>query len=245
MGKIILRILGSAAALLLLLLFMPLFLIAVIIVALDSPGPIIFKQKRVGFNGRKFVLYKLRTMRKNANGDYPFHTQVKDPRFSRICRIIRATAIDEIPQLWNIIKGDMTFIGPRPELPKVVATYTAEQKNILKFRPGLLGISQLVLREGVKYQKKLKIENAYYPKRNMLKDIFIFTMTPIVLCDHALGQFLPFFPHRTEYVNTLWFKWLVVKNGDGALYEITEETGQKTQSKIDEKVHTQFMEQRN
>jgi len=124
------RLLEILFAILLLILLFPFFLIAVIVVQIDSPGPIIFRQVRIGKGGRKFTLYKLRTMKKGANGSFPPHTQVNDPRFSPVCRFIRATCIDEVPQLWNILKGDMSFVGPRPELPKIVKTYDEEQKNV-------------------------------------------------------------------------------------------------------------------
>jgi len=206
------RIFEIWAALLLLMVLLPFFLIAVVLVQLDSPGKVIFRQRRIGKKGREFVLYKLRTMKKNANGAYPPHTQVNDPRFSPICRLVRATCIDEIPQLWNIIKGDMGFIGPRPELPQIVEQYDDEQRGVLEFKPGLLGISQLVLREGVNYRIKLKIENAYYCHRTRLKDCTVAALTPFVIMSHTLGRMLPWKQNRTEYIDARWFRFLM-RNG--------------------------------
>ncbi|MCD6594056.1 sugar transferase [bacterium] len=222
MINLITRIFELIGALLLLILLLPFFAIAVLIVQLDSSGPIIFHQKRVGKNGKVFTLHKLRTMRKDADGESPPHTQVDDQRFSAVCRLIRATGIDEVPQLWNIIKGDMGFIGPRPELLNIVETYSPNQKKILKFNPGLFGISQLALREGVNYRKKLKIENDYYPNRNVIKNFMIFFFTPVVLIDHTFGRILPFWKHRTEYTNTFWFKYLMPTNGNGFKAEISD-----------------------
>ncbi len=170
---------------------LPLFTLASVIVLLDSPGPLILRQERVGKNRRLFKLYKLRTMKKGANGNWPMHTQVNDPRFSPICRFIRSTCIDEIPQLLNIIKGEMTFIGPRPERPPIVEAYTARQLDILKFTPGLFGISQLVFREGVVVAEKIALELKYYENRNFFSDIKILLYTPIVLLSHMAGKVRP------------------------------------------------------
>ena len=213
--KIVFRIFEIISASILLLVLSPFFLLAVILVQLDSPGPIIFKQKRVGKDGKVFTLYKLRTMKKGANGSVPPHTQLNDPRFSKLCHIIRSTGIDEVPQLWNIIKGDMGFVGPRPELPSVVKTYTSRQRQVLKYRPGLLGISQLALREGVDYRKKLELENFYYPRRSAIKDFAIVVLTPIVLLDNTIRKFLPNVPRRAEYTNTIWLKLVLGRNGLG------------------------------
>jgi len=243
MINLITRIFEFIGALILLVLLLPFFAIAVLIVQLDSPGPIIFHQKRIGKNGKIFTLHKLRTMRKNADGTSPPHTQVNDPRFSPICRIIRATGLDEVPQLWNIIKGDMGFIGPRPELPNIVETYSPEQKKILKFNPGLFGISQLALREGVDYKQKLKIEGEYYPNRNIIKDFLILFFTPVVLVNHTLGRILPFWKKRNEYTDTFWFKYLVSTNGNGFKPEKTNINDASNQSAKNEKIRAHIARQ--
>jgi len=185
------RILEVIAAIIFLLVTMPLFLLAVIIVLIDSPGPVLLKQERKGRNGKTFNLFKLRTMKKGANGNIPMHTQVNDPRFSRICRIIRATCIDEIPQFLNIIKGEMTFIGPRPERPPIVEAYTRRQRDILMFTPGLFGISQLVFREGVVVSEKIALELRYYENRSLWGDMKIILYTPLVLIAHVAGKINP------------------------------------------------------
>ncbi|HHS50241.1 MAG TPA: sugar transferase [candidate division Zixibacteria bacterium] len=174
-----------------LILAAPFFLVASIIVLLDSPGPLILRQQRVGKDGRVFRLYKLRTMKKGANGNLPMHTQVNDPRFSPICRFIRSTCIDEIPQLINIIRGEMAFIGPRPERPPIVEAYTPRQLDILKFTPGLFGISQIVFREGVVVADKIALELKYYESRSLFSDIKILLYTPVVLLSHMAGKVRP------------------------------------------------------
>ncbi|MCK5832336.1 sugar transferase [bacterium] len=191
MKQVIKRFLEIILATLFLILSLPLFLIASITVLLDSPGPLILKQKRVGKNRRVFRLYKLRTMKKGANGNWPMHTQVNDPRFSPICRFIRSTCIDEIPQLINIIKGEMAFIGPRPERAPIVEAYTKRQLDILGFTPGLFGISQLVFREGVVVAEKIALELKYYESRTIFSDIKILIYTPLVLLSHMAGKVRP------------------------------------------------------
>ncbi|RKZ25206.1 hypothetical protein DRQ29_06680, partial [bacterium] len=158
-------------------------------------------------------------------------------------RFIRATGIDEVPQLWNIIKGDMGFIGPRPELPNIVETYSQEQKEILKFNPGLFGISQLALREGVNYKKKLQIENHYYPNRNVIKDFLILFFTPLVLANHAFGRIIPFWKKRTEYTDTFWFKYLVSMNGNGFKVEKSTVDNASNQPQNSEKVRAHIARQ--
>lgn len=191
MKHLIARVFQTTIAVLFLIPATPLFIIAGIVVKIDSPGPLLLKQKRVGKNGKVFRLYKMRTMKRGANGNLPMHTQVNDPRFSPICRFIRATCIDEIPQLYNIIKGEMAFIGPRPERPPIVEAYTPRQKDILNFTPGLFGISQLVFREGVVVSEKIEVELKYYENRNLFGDIKILIYTPIVLASHVLGKVKP------------------------------------------------------
>ncbi|MCD6502079.1 sugar transferase [bacterium] len=188
MKRLLKRTAEVIAASIFLIIALPLFLIASIIVLIDSPGPLILRQERVGKGGRVFKLFKLRTMKKGANGNLPMHTQVDDPRFSPICRFIRSTCIDEIPQLLNIIRGEMTFIGPRPERPPIVEAYTERQLDILSFTPGLFGISQLVFREGVIVPKKIALELKYYESRNIFRDIKILLYTPIVLISHMAGK---------------------------------------------------------
>ncbi|RKZ29453.1 sugar transferase [bacterium] len=191
MKNVILRIIEIIIALLLMIITAPLFLLAVIVAMVDSPGKILLKQDRVGKNGKVFKLFKLRTMKKGANGDLPMHTQVNDPRFSPVCRFIRSTCIDEIPQFWNILKGEMTFIGPRPERPPIVEAYTERQRDILNFTPGLFGISQLVFREGVVVSEKIDVELQYYENRTIWKDSKILFYTPIVLLAHVAGKVRP------------------------------------------------------
>jgi lipopolysaccharide/colanic/teichoic acid biosynthesis glycosyltransferase len=121
----------------------PLLLGAAIAVSLSSPGPIIYKGIRVGRGGRTFHILKLRTMRAGADAKGPALTSAGDPRVTRVGRFLRRAKIDEIPQLVNVIRGDMSLVGPRPEHPDFVKHYSKEQRQVLAVRPGITGPSSL------------------------------------------------------------------------------------------------------
>jgi lipopolysaccharide/colanic/teichoic acid biosynthesis glycosyltransferase len=123
----------------------PLLLLASLAIAVSSPGPVIFRQKRVGCNGQLFVLYKLRTMNVGRTG--PEVTASGDERVTRIGRILRRTKVDELPELWNVLKGDMSLVGPRPEVPRYVDLEDDRWKLVLKSRPGLTDPVTLSLRD--------------------------------------------------------------------------------------------------
>jgi lipopolysaccharide/colanic/teichoic acid biosynthesis glycosyltransferase len=118
------------------------FLFIALAIKLTSPGPVIYRQRRVGRYGRVFWLYKLRTMDQRPGG--PEITMEQDPRVTPIGRVLRRWKIDELPQLWNVLRGDMSVIGPRPEVERFVRYYNAEQRRVLEQTPGLAGLSQLV-----------------------------------------------------------------------------------------------------
>lgn len=122
---------------LLLVALSPLFLASMIWIRLDSSGPIFFLQERVGRHGRRFKIYKFRTMVTDAELRGAQITIGEDPRITRSGRLLRHYRIDELPQLLNVLKGDMSIVGPRPEVPHYVDEYTPEQREILSFRPGM------------------------------------------------------------------------------------------------------------
>jgi len=129
------RLLDVTVAGMLLLVLAPLLGVLALLVRATSTGPALFRQIRVGRNGRPFVLLKLRTMRADAPG--PVITAGGDPRITRFGAWLRRTKLDELPQLWNVLRGDMSLVGPRPEVPHYVALYTAAQRAVLLARPGL------------------------------------------------------------------------------------------------------------
>lgn len=124
----------------------PLFTIAVVLIKCTSPGPVIYAQKRVGRNGRLFRLYKFRSMLVNADRIGTSVTTGNDTRITKTGRILRKTKLDELPQLWNVLKGDMSFVGPRPDVPEVVNKYSPEMRHILSIHPGITSNATLYLR---------------------------------------------------------------------------------------------------
>lgn len=120
-----------------LLVVWPLVVALALWIRLDSPGSPLYSQIRIGRNGRPFRLYKLRSMRPVAGLESGLTHGNEDPRITRVGRWMRRTKLDELPQLWNVLRGDMAFVGPRPEVPEFVARYTEEQREVLRARPGL------------------------------------------------------------------------------------------------------------
>jgi lipopolysaccharide/colanic/teichoic acid biosynthesis glycosyltransferase len=136
------RIFDFISSLVVVILFFPFFIIIAIWILLDSPGGIFYKQIRVGKDGKEFTLLKFRSMTVGADKQ-GLITVGNDSRVTRSGRFIRKTKIDEFPQLINIIKGEMSVVGPRPEVPKYVALYTEDQKKVLSVRPGLTDLASL------------------------------------------------------------------------------------------------------
>jgi len=135
MGK---RLLDITVAALGLLLLSPVLLLIALAVRLESPGPALFRQRRVGLHGKEFEILKFRSMRAAAGSGGPLITVTGDRRITRVGALIRATKADELPQLWNVLRGDMSLVGPRPEVPRYVALYSAEQRRVvLSVRPGI------------------------------------------------------------------------------------------------------------
>ena len=133
-------IVASFSALLLLL---PLFLLLALIVAVTSPGGAFFRQVRVGREGVDFHLLKFRSMRPGSEVKGQITVGGRDPRITGIGYVLRKTKLDELPQLWNVFIGDMSIVGPRPEVPNYVAMYTAEQREVLRVRPGISSLASI------------------------------------------------------------------------------------------------------
>jgi lipopolysaccharide/colanic/teichoic acid biosynthesis glycosyltransferase len=152
-----------------LVLLAPLLALIAIVIKLDSPGPVFFAQKRVGRYGRTFVMFKLRTMiPERRNRHLPTrverrraHKTPNDPRVTRVGRILRRTCLDEVPQLWNVLRGDMSIVGPRPELPEIVAQYEPWQNQRHLVAPGITGWWQ-VNRDGSRLMHQSTDLDLYY-----------------------------------------------------------------------------------
>ncbi len=137
------RVIDIFAAALALAALLPLLALAALAIVIDSPGNPLYLASRCGLNGRQFRMWKFRTMVRNADSLGPAITGNQDPRITRLGRLLRVTKIDELPQFVNVLMGDMTLVGPRPETPGIVALYTAEQKRVLSVKPGVTGRCQL------------------------------------------------------------------------------------------------------
>ncbi len=184
--KRFLDIVLSATALLVVSVFM---LFAAIAVKLDSPGPIIFKQQRLGKDGRVFWMYKFRSMcvgaEKTGSGVY---SGKGDARVTKVGKILRATSIDELPQLVNILKGDMSIIGPRPPLtyhPWPLEEYTDEQKRMFELRPGITGWAQTHGRKDVEWNKRIELNVWYVDNVSLWLDIKILFLTVFKVLSNA------------------------------------------------------------
>ena len=191
-----------------LLILLPLC-IAIVIVAvairLDSAGPIFFRQKRVGLNGREFEMLKFRSMYENSPDAPHRETIVKymngekmhddsattefqyklcdDPRITKVGRFIRKTSIDELPQFFNVLRGEMTLVGPRPPLPYEVESYTPHQRLRLSGKPGLTGTWQVYGRSRVTFQEMVEMDIDYLQHQSFWEDLKLIALTvPVMIC---------------------------------------------------------------
>ena len=183
------RFLDVTASFLGLVLLSPLLLAVSLLIKIDSRGPVIFRQKRIGRNGKVFEIYKFRSMcvgaEKTGSGVY---SGKGDARVTRIGKILRATSIDELPQLLNILKGEMSFVGPRPPLtyhPWKYEEYTDFQKHMFEVRPGITGWAQVNGRKDVEWHKRIELNVWYVDHMSLLLDIKIMFMTAFKVLTNA------------------------------------------------------------
>lgn len=154
-----------------LLLLAPLGVIVAIVIKATDGGTIFYRQKRVGRHGVPFEILKFRSMRANADKMGPSVTKGSDPRITSIGKILRRLKIDELPQLWNVLVGEMSFVGPRPEVPRYVAMYTETQREVLNFRPGITDIASIRFRSEEALLASARDVDAFYVKTCMPKKI--------------------------------------------------------------------------
>lgn len=181
--KTVKRIIDIVLSLCILIVLWPVLLIVGLAVKLDSEGPVIFAQERIGLYGKVFKIYKFRTMcvgaEKKEGGVY---CEKGDPRVTRIGKILRATSLDELPQIVNILMGDMSFIGPRPPLtyhPWEFDKYSDEQRRMFDVRPGITGWAQINGRKCVQWDKRIEMNVWYVDNVSFILDIKIFFETII------------------------------------------------------------------
>lgn len=167
-------------------LMVPMLIIAILI-RWDSPGTIIFKQERLGKNGKQFVIWKFRSMRMDAEEKGPQWAKKEDDRCTRIGRVLRNTRLDELPQLWNILKGDMSFVGPRPERAcfyEEFETYIHGFKNRLAVKPGLTGYAQVNGGYDLKPEEKILYDMEYINNQSVLFDLYCIAKTAVLIFTH-------------------------------------------------------------
>jgi len=178
-------------------LLLPLMALCALAVRLDSPGPVFFVQKRAGKGGRQFRMYKFRTMHNNVdrsahkdfmrafvNGDIGqkdssknIYKPFQETQVTRVGRILRKTSLDELPQLFNVLKGDMSLVGPRPNVPWEVEEYRGWHKERLEVLPGITGLAQVQGRSGISFDRIVKYDIEYIEKQNLLMDLKVLGWT--------------------------------------------------------------------
>ena len=187
------RLMDICVSGLLLFLMAPLFMAVAILIKVTMPGPVFFSQKRVGLNGRRFRMWKFRSMVVDAEARKaalakanemagPVFKISNDPRITQLGKLLRRTSIDELPQLWNVLVGDMSLVGPRPPLPKEVNQYERWQLRRLSMRPGLTCIWQVSGRNEVSFHEWMEMDLRYIDTWSFVNDLTILARTvPVVI----------------------------------------------------------------
>ncbi|MDP9144550.1 MAG: sugar transferase [Actinomycetota bacterium] len=186
------RVLGVV----LLILFSPVILLAGLIVLVTLGRPVFYSQARIGLDGTPFRLHKLRTMIPDRRGEQIgyqsverrfTHKSPQDPRVNRVGRVLRAIRLDELPQLWNVVKGDMSLVGPRPELPEIVSGYQPWQHQRHMVKPGVTGPWQISVRNGQLMHECTQIDIEYLAQVSLLQDLRILARTPVAMLGNRKG----------------------------------------------------------
>lgn len=204
-GRIFKRLIDLVLAGVALITFGPIMLVAALAVRLDSPGPVIYRNRRVGEDGKEFDTLKFRSMKQEyCIGDQfdntaqalklekklieersikagPVYKIKDDPRVTSVGRLIRRTSLDEFPQLFNVLRGSMSLVGPRPHQPREVAQYAIHHKAVLNMRPGITGLAQISGRSDLAFDEEARLDNYYMANWSILLDFYILLKTPFIL----------------------------------------------------------------
>lgn len=182
------RVIDTVISLVALIALFPLLVITAIAIKLTSPGPVLFKQRRLGLHGKEFTIYKFRSMVVGAEHvGTGVYSKKGDLRVSSVGRILRMTSIDELPQLLNIIKGDMAIVGPRPPLtyhPWPIEQYTEEQFHMFDVRPGITGWAQVNGRKTVEWPHRIELSVYYAENLSFAFDVKILALTVLKVIRH-------------------------------------------------------------
>ena len=172
------RLVDVCLSLVALVVLSPVLLGAALAVFIDSGAPVFFKQTRVGAGGRLFGMFKFRSMRRDAESTGPYFTQDNDARITRVGKVIRRTSIDELPQLINVLLGDMSLVGPRPDVPAQKELYSADEwQQRCSVRPGITGLAQALIRSVGSHQDRLALDLRYTREHSAWLDIKILWLT--------------------------------------------------------------------
>lgn len=205
-GRVAKKVFDLFFSLLVILLFSPIFILTALIILIETGRPIIYKNERVGIRGQKFFTYKFRSMyQKDSTGVQfgeagfealkkeeelikeknsktgPIYKIVDDPRVTRFGRFIRRWSIDELPQFFNVLKGEMSIVGPRPHQPREVEKYENEFPTVFTLKPGITGLAQISGRSDLSFEEEMKLDVFYIEKWSLLLDFIIFIKTPFVV----------------------------------------------------------------
>ncbi|MDO8462904.1 MAG: sugar transferase [bacterium] len=191
-GRIAKRTFDVAASLLLLIALSPILLLIALAVRITSRGPILIRQERVGQGGRTFTFLKFRSMRHGAHAEWeqlraqsdrsgPVPKIKNDPRVTRVGKALRRWSLDELPQLWNVLTGTMSLVGPRPHLPEEVADYERRHRAVLALRPGITGLAQVSGRADLEFSEEARIDTFYIEHWTLGRDLVILLRTPFAV----------------------------------------------------------------
>ncbi len=176
------RLLDAGSAALGLAVASPVLAGAALAIKLDDGGPVLYRQRRVGLNGEEFELLKLRTMVEDAEQKGAgYAVNEGDPRITRVGRALRRLSLDELPQLWNVVRGDMSLVGPRPTLAYQVERYTPRQRRRLEVKPGITGWAQIHGRARLPWEDRIELDVWYVEHRSPWLDLKILARTPLAL----------------------------------------------------------------
>ncbi len=205
-GRIIKRVFDFIGALLFIAFFSWLFLLIALFIKIDSPGPVLYRDYRYGYKKKKFVFYKFRTMRadlcdgefgtkagnqmlkelekdqsKNMRQDGPLHKIVDDPRITKVGKFLRKYSLDELPQFFNVLKGDMSLVGYRPHMSYEVEKYTRQQAKMFVGKPGITGLAQISGRSDLNFDEEVKLDLFYIENWSLILDLIILFKTPFMV----------------------------------------------------------------
>ena len=175
-------------AALVLLLLAPLLLLLALLVWLDSPGPVLFRQQRVGRGGRAFAILKFRSMVADAERRGGYATLSGDPRITRVGRWLRRSSLDELPQLLNVLRGEMSLVGPRPDVPAQRRLYAPRDWELrCSVRPGITGLAQATLRSSATPEQRLALDLAYVRRQSLALDLQVLARTAVAVLGFGRG----------------------------------------------------------